>query len=444
MTDFGDELTRLMRGPGGTHAPGRAVGVREVARGVHVNPGHVSNLRSGKARASRELAELLDSYLLAGGSLTRAWKRDRDAAGPAPEADGGSVAAAISAVTLADLADRPAGPAPGLASAADTLSRWDHASPAAPVAVLSAGQAGPREITRLEETARLFRTWDHQHGGGLGRKAVAGQLAEVAELLARPHPETLKRRLLGVASQLALTIASMTSDNGSMPRARQYLSLSLSAAREAGNASLGARTVNAMARRMLEEGDSGQAHLMLVHALASLRELPGDMTALLLTTDAWACATRGDYRQMERCLEEAASLAGGAGSLFGEAELAGIAGACYESLAARVPGPERARHIAQAEARISEALRLRDPLYARSRVLDLTGLANLRLVQGEPDEAMRTASEALGAAAGLRSARAARRVHALAIRALDLYPEVDAVADLAEMVRSELPVAPSV
>jgi hypothetical protein len=229
-------------------------------------------------------------------------------------------------------------------------------------------------------------------------RASTGQLAEVAGLLDQPHPGPLMRRLLGVASQLA--------------------------------------------RRDLEDGNPRLAHDMLAHARRSLRDLPGDMSALLYTTDAWTCAALGEYRQMSRCLDEAACTAGDADSLFGAAELAGIAGACYEILASRVPRPQRSGHITQAEDRITEALRIRNPLYARSRALDLAGLANVRLVQGEPDEAMRTASEALDLAAGLRSDRVARRVHALAIRALDMYPAVPAVTEFSEVVRSQLPVAP--
>jgi hypothetical protein len=61
MSDFGRELARLM--------DARGVGVRELARQVHYNAGHISNLRSGKARPSPELAQELDDYLAAGGTL---------------------------------------------------------------------------------------------------------------------------------------------------------------------------------------------------------------------------------------------------------------------------------------------------------------------------------------------------------------------------------------
>jgi transcriptional regulator with XRE-family HTH domain len=61
MSDFGRELARLMQV--------RGVGVRELARAAYCNPGHISNLRSGKARPSPQLAESLDRHLGAGGTL---------------------------------------------------------------------------------------------------------------------------------------------------------------------------------------------------------------------------------------------------------------------------------------------------------------------------------------------------------------------------------------
>jgi transcriptional regulator with XRE-family HTH domain len=61
MSDFAAELARLMTA--------RGLGVRELARMVPCNPGHISNLRSGRARPSPELAEALDDRLGAGGTL---------------------------------------------------------------------------------------------------------------------------------------------------------------------------------------------------------------------------------------------------------------------------------------------------------------------------------------------------------------------------------------
>lgn len=61
MGDFGTELARLM--------DARGLGVRELARRVPCNPGHISNLRSGRARPSPELAVGLDRALGADGKL---------------------------------------------------------------------------------------------------------------------------------------------------------------------------------------------------------------------------------------------------------------------------------------------------------------------------------------------------------------------------------------
>ncbi len=61
MSGFDDELARLMTA--------RGLGVRELARMVPCNPGHISNLRSGRARPSHDLAEILDDRLEAGGML---------------------------------------------------------------------------------------------------------------------------------------------------------------------------------------------------------------------------------------------------------------------------------------------------------------------------------------------------------------------------------------
>jgi transcriptional regulator with XRE-family HTH domain len=58
MSDFSAALARLMTA--------RGLGVRELARMVPCNPGHISNLRSGKGRPSAELAEILDEQLEAG------------------------------------------------------------------------------------------------------------------------------------------------------------------------------------------------------------------------------------------------------------------------------------------------------------------------------------------------------------------------------------------
>jgi hypothetical protein len=98
MSDFGTELARLMAV--------RGVGVRELARIVPCNAGHISNLRSGKARPSPELVEVLDERLEAGGSL-RALVSTHERRRPQPAAsrDDGTAADEIAAVEFGRLAE---------------------------------------------------------------------------------------------------------------------------------------------------------------------------------------------------------------------------------------------------------------------------------------------------------------------------------------------------
>src|SRR5690348_5647680 len=61
MSEFAEELGRLMAA--------RGMGVRELARRMPCNPGHISQLRSGQKRPSPQTAKRLDDVLEAGGRL---------------------------------------------------------------------------------------------------------------------------------------------------------------------------------------------------------------------------------------------------------------------------------------------------------------------------------------------------------------------------------------
>jgi len=68
----------------------RGTGVRGLARAVPCNPGHVSNLRSGRGRPSPEMAARLDEILAAGGVLAAAAAAEAASArGPRPAQPGG-------------------------------------------------------------------------------------------------------------------------------------------------------------------------------------------------------------------------------------------------------------------------------------------------------------------------------------------------------------------
>jgi hypothetical protein len=216
----------------------------------------------------------------------------------------------------------------------------------------------------------------------------------------------------------------------------------LGAARESGDANLGARAANAIARQLFSDGHVTESLSVLETAHETLRDLSDESAALLLTSKAWVFAHIGNYDPMTRSLGKARALLldNYEPRLFGLAEIEGVSGACYEMLALRT-GAASAKYAEQAEQHILRALDAREPTYARSRVLDLVGLANVRLLKCEPEKAIESGTLALEGATKLRSSRTAGRVHAFAVDALDSFPGLSLVSDFAESVRCRLPVS---
>lgn len=424
MTELGAAIRRLL--------DERHLSLRAAAAQAHWNPGYLSQVINGKRKGSDELARDLDRVLGTGGELAAIWEAS----------EGPRIARSLSEATAASFPGTSDLTPPAARVTAEgataILQSWHEGLPHPGIQVLTAQQVGLSEIERLETTVDMFRIWDHERGGVLGRRAATGQLADIAEVLAHPHPEPLRRRLFGVTARMSIVVAHMSADAGLDGHGARYLDLALEAAQQAGDRELGARAVNAIARRILEAGQPQEAAALLRYARASLPGISPSLTALLYTTEAWASAALGDYDTAEPCLEQAAVLASGDGNV-GPAEVAGVAGACYETLAAAASGHKRALAAARAEQCITAALELREPYYVRSRVLDMAGLARVRLLQDEPGESMTVASSALDAAVGVRSRRAAHRLHELAITALDQYPTVRAVPEFADAVRTRLP-----
>jgi hypothetical protein len=110
-------------------------------------------------------------------------------------------------------------------------------------------------------------------------------------------------------------------------------------------------------------------------------------------------------------------------------------------LALRGHGPGSARCASLAAEHITAALGSREAFYVRSRVLDLLGLANVRLAQREPEEAVDAAGLSLEQIPALRSSRARRRVHRFAVRALARFPQCSQAREFAEKVRATVPAA---
>jgi hypothetical protein len=156
------------------------------------------------------------------------------------------------------------------------------------------GNIGLDDVRRFEQAAQLFRDWDDHFGGGLRRKAVVGQLNEVADLLRDSHPDEITRRLFRVMAHLAETAAMMCWDSGRAAVAQRYYILALRASKEAREFGFGANIVASMARQLLYMGrpDDALELVRLAQDGAKDRAVSATVWAMLHTREAWAHAKR--------------------------------------------------------------------------------------------------------------------------------------------------------
>lgn len=152
MSDLGGAVRRLLSD--------RGMSLHELSRRSHWDVGYLSKVINGHKHGSYHLVADLDRVLGAGGELLGLWTATQ----------GSPVIQALADAADAGLTGAGMGTAAASAatSAGTALSRWDDVHEPAGPGVLAADQVGVREIGHLEETARLFRAWDHQHGGGAG------------------------------------------------------------------------------------------------------------------------------------------------------------------------------------------------------------------------------------------------------------------------------------
>jgi transcriptional regulator with XRE-family HTH domain len=249
MTAFGRELARLMEA--------RGVGVRELARRVPCNPGHISNLRSGKAQASPELAADLDKALGADGVLAAlapvpAQRRQRASV---PE-----TAAADEEIAALELARR--------AEASDV---GDSVLEQLELIVDELATAYP--VTAPADLLGRVRTY-------LG---YVGHLLDARATLAQ------HRRLLVTGGWLSLLAATCMIDLHKDHAAVPHLRTAAQLARETDHAEIAAWCLETQAWRVLTAGDHRQA---VDIAQAAQRVAPRDGSAFIQATAqegrAWA------------------------------------------------------------------------------------------------------------------------------------------------------------
>nr|WSZ95804.1 hypothetical protein OH820_09195 [Streptomyces sp. NBC_00857] len=291
----------------------------------------------------------------------------------------------------------------------DSLEGWLQ-----PVAATSAparrGRLGMREIDELETTAKAFRQWDHRYGGGLRRKAVLGQLSEIAGALDEHQAPDVETRLYRIMAQLAGTAATMAWDSGLHRRAQEYYRLALRSAHAGGDVVFGANVLAGMARQMLYRDRPDDALQLINLAQEGAREVMGPrVRAMLHTREAWAYAVQGRTAGFQRATARATEALAGAVkgdepywiAYFDGAELAGVTGGRLLDLARQDPR----QHADRAMAEIRSALSARGSEAGRSHALDRIGLAECHFLIGDIAGGAEETQRAVAAARLTRSGR---------------------------------------
>ncbi|WP_329303155.1 hypothetical protein OG410_37095 [Streptomyces sp. NBC_00659] len=403
-----------------------------IAVACQLTPGKVSTIISGQQHITSfdVICRIADGLRIPGrmvGLADRPWETrpQPDPPDPPPPAsrssDGASWRPSATVHLAADLtrsdlvmdrrtaARTVAGAAIFGATLLDSLEAWLQHPPAADPAVRR-GRIGRREVQELEATARAFRAWDHKYGGGLRRKAVVGQLNEVAGHLDEHQVPPIEQALFRVMAQLGGVAATMAWDSGLHKQAQNYYLLALRAAHAGGDACFGANVLAGMARQMLYTDRPQDALELIRLAQKGARASAGPrVRAMLHTREAWAYAAMGRTAAFERATQEAAEvLAESPGAeepywiaYFNEAEFAGVTGGRLLDMARHNPH----KHAEAAAASIRNALTTRGAEAGRSHALDLIGLAECHFLVGDVTGAVEQTHRAVDAAADTRSGR---------------------------------------
>jgi transcriptional regulator with XRE-family HTH domain len=359
MSDFGRELTRLMAE--------RGVGVRQLARAAYVNPSHISNLRSGKARPSPELAALLDQKLGCGGALITAAQLE----------------SGRSAVALQSAHSLESGTQPW--ALADTLTRSSLS--------ITALDFMEEAVTSLAARYPFTPPVDLIPGVQAMLNAVNGALGE-------SQPLAVRARCVGLAGILCGVVGQIADDMGRPDKSAAWFSAGAVAAAETADRDLTAWLLALRAIGCHFRGEYVPAAGFLDRAVESAASCTPRRRAWLATLSARAqaaVAARRDGRAdgVRQAIEAARGYLDAADApsdtdFFDGPRLAGIAGTAMLLV----------KDVRAARSLIGEALDGRAAGDVKGRALLTLDLADCAAADGEPEEAARLAAKAIGISGG--------------------------------------------
>jgi transcriptional regulator with XRE-family HTH domain len=280
-------------------------------------------------------------------------------------------------------------------------------------------RVGMDEVAHFEELVEAFSKWGSQSGSQM-RMAVLGQVRLLGKLLENTPSGSVKNRLFEVAAQMAQRAGCMSYDSRMYGVAQRYYLSALRFCREANNHLIAAKILSDMSYIATAMGNHKESLELIDAAISALpARRQGIVRAELLGRQASARALLGYSLDAKRSVEE--SLRVNANSMdeslppvfnyLTSSEIYGLASTTYLDLAKRdLFRGSASGYALHAEKYALAAIRGRDENFTRSRAVDTIRLMNIRLLNREPDEAIRLGNSVMDFAREVRSSRVSDRL----------------------------------
>lgn len=393
METFGEAVRRLRTE--------RGMSLRELARRACVDPGHLSRVEAGRRPPTVQMATAVARALKAGSVLQDLARRSVRVRLHG-DGWGRREAEELAAALVAEV--------PTVDTALGLAHEWLVTEPPQ-VYERSAGRhVGTGTVDAVRARVHQLRLLDDHAGGTVTQELAVRELSVTIDLIREAaYSEAVGRALLSALGELCQIAGWMTSDAGRPGEATRYYLVGLEASHAAGDTSGAASNLSSLAYQESNLGDPRRAVLL---AASAARGAEGTVSAagraIVAERLAWACATAGEPRGVDRALGEADEAYAQRRPAedpqwtywLDEAEIAVMAGRCWTQLRL----PLRAVPILETAIRGYGADR------ARESALYLSWLAEAYLQAGEVEQAADAALRALDLDRRAGSVRSTARI----------------------------------
>ncbi|WP_143202337.1 hypothetical protein [Amycolatopsis sp. CB00013] len=294
------------------------------------------------------------------------------------------------------------------------------------------------DVEALETQTKALRAVDYQCGGGMCRDAVVVRIRRGHRMLAMPISEPLRARLFSAVADLHNLAGWTCFDSGHVGAAQHHLDVALRLAADGENAELIANIHYRRGRIDLHYGVIDEALAQFELGRLAAKRAGSKLAASILSANqGWAYAKKGDANLAVGLMGQAGEEFAEKGDaeppdwarFFTEVDVSAMAGSVHTDLALRRGG----RHVGQAIAALTDAVRGYGPEMARSRSLCLAMLATAHVLGGDGDQALSVGIQAIESAETVKSVRTKDRLRPLEREAAK-HPDDAACWTLSEAV----------